>query len=222
MGKAPNIVELLTNNVSFRGVFIRTDAPPALRQLVRIELILPNKQSVVAHAMVVHVAKRPEGTPKGEGAVPGIGVQFWGPIDNAREWQAFIHELRQKERAGASTSKATDKVRRASVRLKLTLEVAFDGTKAMTRDVSENGMAIRTEVQMALGSRTQIRFQAGQSAIIVEGVVRRAINEPGFRGLGVELVDMTPEKRAALARFIKAHAPQEDRVFVPPGDPKLH
>jgi hypothetical protein len=33
---------------------------------------------------------------------------------------------------------------------------------------------------------------------------------------------MTPEKRAALARFIKANAPAEERVFVPPGDPKLH
>jgi hypothetical protein len=222
LGKGPNATELLTNNVSFRGVFIRTDAPPALRQLIRIELVLPNKELVVAHAMVVHVAKRPDGIPKGEGVVPGVGVQFWGPIDNARAWQAFIHELRQKEKEGTATSRATDKVRRASVRLKVMLEVSFDGKKAMTRDLSENGMALRTDVAMDPGSRTQIRLHAGAQAIVLDAIVRRVIQEPGFRGLGVELVEMTLEKRAALSRFIQAHAPPEERVFVPPGDPKLH
>jgi len=222
LGKGSQAVELLTNNVSFRGVFVRTDAPPALRQLVRVELVLPNKQVVVAHAMVVHIAKRPDGAPKGEGAVPGVGLQFWGPIDNAKEWQAFIHDLRVKEKAGMAAAKATDKVRRASERFKLALEVEMDGHRAMTRDVSVNGIAVRTDVAMPVGTRTQVRLNAGGQETVFDAVVRRAIDEPGFKGLGLELVDMTPEARTELVRFIQTNAPSEERVFVPPGDPKLH
>ena len=53
-------------------------------------------------------------------------------------------------------------------------------------------------------------------------IVRRTIDEPGFRGLGVELVDVEPAKREALVRFVRARAPSEDRIFINPGDPKLH
>ena len=221
-GKGPSAVELLTNNVSFRGVFLRTDTPPALRQLVKLELHLPDKTIVTAHAMVVHVAKRPEGEAKGEGAVPGVGLQFWGPIDKNREWDRFINELRQKEKAGTSTAKAADKVRRASVRIRLALEVVIDGSTVMTRDVSENGMAIRTTVPMPVGSMTQVQLRAGTTSLLFDAIVRRTINEPNFQGLGVELVNLAPDRRAELVRFIRTNAPNEDRIFIPPGDPKLH
>src|SRR5262245_55545372 len=99
------MVELLTHDVSFRGVFVRTDTPPVLRQLVKIELVLPDKTLIGGHAMVVHVAPKQQGVPKGEGPVPGIGLQFWGPIENARAWEQFIHGLRQRERAGTAAAK---------------------------------------------------------------------------------------------------------------------
>ena len=35
-------VALLTEDVSFRGLFLRTDSPPTLRQLVRIEIREPS------------------------------------------------------------------------------------------------------------------------------------------------------------------------------------
>ena len=66
-------LELLTNDVSYRGAFVRTDAPPALRQLLRVTFDLPNGgPKVSAHSMVVRVVTRGEG---GEASrVPGIGL----------------------------------------------------------------------------------------------------------------------------------------------------
>jgi hypothetical protein len=212
--------EFLTNDVSFRGVFIRTDAPPQLRQLVRVELILPTGVVVQAHAMVVHVAPPP--AVKGEGIVPGIGLQFWGPIEKARDWETFIHDLRNRHRAGIAAAKATDKVRRASERFKLALEVVLGGETAMTRDLSENGMAIRTETKMPVGMRAVLELRGSEGSLRLDIIVRRQIQEPDFRGLGVELVDVSPEARAALDRLLFNTAPSEDRIFVPPGDPKLH
>ena len=83
-------LDLLTNDVSFKGAFLRTDSPPATRQLVKVELVLPSGVSVSGHAMVVHVTP-----PGGDGnRVPGMGVQFWGPLQNGKAWEGFIHELR--------------------------------------------------------------------------------------------------------------------------------
>ncbi len=119
-------VELLTNDVSFRGAFIRTDAPPALRQLVRVSFQLPDGPIVSGHAMVVHVVA-PAQVVDSENRVPGMGIQFWGPVDQGRAWEQFIHELKRKERLGILPAKASDKVRRISERFKLSLEVVLDG-----------------------------------------------------------------------------------------------
>lgn len=215
-------VELLTNDVSFRGVFIRTDSPPQLRQLVKVELVLPDNVVVGGHAMVVHVAPRAEGAAKGEGPVPGIGLQFWGPLARAKEWQDFIHDLRRRAKAGLLAAKAEDKVRRASERFKLAVEVVFDGMTSMTRDLSENGMAIRTDTAMPAGMRASLSLRAGDELLTFDVVVRRTIDEPGFKGLGVELVDPTPEQRDLLMAFIRLNTPSEERIFVAPADPRLH
>lgn len=216
------MAEHLTNDVSYRGVFLRADAMPALRQLVKVELVLPNQQVVSGHAMVVHLSERPPGEEKGTGAVPGMGLQFWGPIENQREWDQFIHGLRVREKAGLAAAKATDKVRRASERFRLSIEVDFDGKRSMTRDLSSNGMAIRTDLAMPVGTRTLLTMRAGDDEVFFDAIVRRAISETGFRGLGVEFVSLTDDKRATLSRFLTAHAPEETPVFVPPNDPKLH
>ncbi len=216
------MIEFLTNDVSFRGVFIRTDAPLALRQLVKLELLLPEKVIVTGHAMVVHVTPRAEGQAKGEGPVPGMGLQFWGPIDRAREWERFIHDLRARQKAGLSSAKATDKVRRNSERFKLTLEVELGGEQLMTRDISETGMALRTHLAIPVGARAELRLRAGDRTLVFDAVVRRTIDEPGFRGVGVELVDLPPEARTELLRFLRENTPSEERIFVPQGDPKLH
>jgi hypothetical protein len=116
----------------------------------------------------------------------------------------------------------SDKVRRSSERFKLAMQVVFDGETAMTRDVSEHGMAVRTDIAMPVGARTELTMEGPTGTVTFEAVVRRPIDEPGFRGLGIELVDMSPEQRRELLDFLRRNAPSEDRIIVRPDDPRLH
>lgn len=214
-------IELLTNDVSFRGAFIRTDAPPALRQLVRVAFTLPNGGPVVsAHGMVVRVVTKGEGGDASR--VPGMGLQFWGPIDQAKPWEQFIHDLKQREKAGMPSARATDKVRRSSERFKLALDVELDGKPLVTRDVSETGMALQTSSNMPVGTRTTLQIRRQRESIVVDVIVRRRIDEPGFKGLGVEFVDVPPAARQSIVEIVRSRAPEEDAIFIDPDDPGLH
>jgi hypothetical protein len=211
-------VELLTNDVSFRGAFLRTDAPPALRQLVRVSFDLPTGELVSAHAMVVHVVP-----PGGPDHVPGVGVQFWGPVQEAKAWEKFVYELKVRERAGVSSSRMTDRVRRASERFKLKLDVVLGGSTLSTRDVSANGMAIRSDSPMPVGTRASLEVSAkDRPSLTFDVVVRRRIDEPDFRGLGVEYVDMSEATKAALMAMLREEASENDAIYIDFGDPDLH
>jgi len=210
-------VELITNDVSFRGAFLRTDAPPALRQLVRVAFVMPGGELVSAHAMVVHVV------PPGTDSVPGIGVQFWGPVAESKAWEKYVYDLKVKQRAGISSSHATDKVRRSSERFKLALEVIVDGRRLSTRDVSETGMAIRSDSAMPVGTRAHMQVHAnGHPSLALDVIVRRRIEEPDFKGLGVEFVDVKPDTKASLMALLRPVAAEEDAIFIDSDDPGLH
>jgi hypothetical protein len=208
-------LELLTNDVSFRGAFVRTDTPPAARQLVRVGFVLPSGAVVAGHAMVVYVV-----TPGDAERVPGAGLQFWGAVENAKEWEAFVQDVATKHRKGIAEARASDKVRRASERFKLTLEIVLDGKATHTRDVSENGMAIRTDAALRLGTKLHIIVRAGEDALELDVVVRRIIDEQGFRGLGVEYEDLSSDARWTIVAFLREHAPPEEAVFIDIDEPE--
>ncbi len=213
-------VELMTNDVSFRGAFLRTDSPPALRQLVKVALVVPTGELVSAHAMVVHVVQPGNGNGNG---IPGVGVQFWGPVQEAKAWEKYVYDLKVRQRAGTASSRATDKVRRSSERFKLALEVIVDGRRLSTRDLSKTGMAIRSESAMPVGTRAHLQVHAnGHPSIALDVIVRRRIEEPGFKGLGVEFVDLKPETHAALMSLLRPASVEEDAIFIDFDDPGLH
>src|SRR5262245_55537870 len=80
-------VSLVTEDVSYRGVFLRTDVPLALRQLVKIELTLPpDHEPFSTTGMLVHAIPRGE-----DGRAPGVGLQFYGIGREAQAvWDRFI------------------------------------------------------------------------------------------------------------------------------------
>ena len=211
-------VELLTNDVSFRGAFLRTDAPPSLRQLVKVAFDMPGGEIVSAHAMVVHVV------PPGDGEmVPGIGVQFWGPVQESKAWEKFVYDLKVRLKAGTASASATDKVRRSSERFKLQLEVIVDGRRLSTRDVSETGMAIRSESPMPVGTRAHLQVHSnGHPSLAFDVIVRRRIEEPAFTGLGVEFIDMKADTKTALLDLLKPVSSEVDAIFIDGDDPGLH
>jgi Tfp pilus assembly protein PilZ len=81
------LLSLLTDDVSFRGMFLCTESPPPVRQLIRIETILPpNNVPFATHGMIVFaIGKDDPG-----GRAPGVGLQFYGMGDERRVWESFI------------------------------------------------------------------------------------------------------------------------------------
>jgi hypothetical protein len=205
-GKTETMLE--THNVSFRGAFLQTTIPAAVRQLVRVELTLPDHHVVRAHAMVVHVVP-PGQTVEHADPVPGIGLLFWGDVDGHSRWDAFIQQLtkdpslRVIPAAGAAIPE-----RRSSSRFRLKLEVRLpelpETLALTTRDISEEGMSVATDANYPPGLKTRLLLIHPSTAepFPLDVIVRRRIQEPRFVGLGVEFMDKSKEKRAELCAFL--------------------
>jgi Tfp pilus assembly protein PilZ len=82
---------LVTEDVSEGGVFVATNDPPPLLQLVRVQLALPiGGHALTAHGMTVHVVGPEDAALR----LPGIGIQFYG-LDHATRdaWEAFARHV---------------------------------------------------------------------------------------------------------------------------------
>lgn len=91
---------LSTADVSFRGLYLMTASPLAVRQLVRFAIVLPTTgKELVLHGMVVNNV----GPHDPEGRPPGMGIQlyaldgdvrgaWWGLVRFVRD---HLHELEQ-------------------------------------------------------------------------------------------------------------------------------
>ncbi|MBX3206451.1 MAG: PilZ domain-containing protein [Labilithrix sp.] len=94
---------LETSDVSFKGLFLRTDEPPPVRALMRLRVTLPLRE-IEAHAMAVHVSTTSDAA---DGRPAGVGVQFWGLAGPDRvAWDDFVRELIQVKRAAAKSAAA--------------------------------------------------------------------------------------------------------------------
>ncbi len=73
-----------SKNISRGGIFIATDNPPALREVVELSVELPDgKPPVKTHAEVVHCV--PPAQARKTGTIAGAGLQFLDASDDFRE-----------------------------------------------------------------------------------------------------------------------------------------
>lgn len=78
----------VTEDVGYRGVFLRMEKPPSKMQLLRMKLTLPDGSDIVVHGVGKHVVERSTAR---HGA--GIGVEFFGMDGVARKkWEAFVQD----------------------------------------------------------------------------------------------------------------------------------
>lgn len=216
-------------DVSYRGAFLRAERPPALRSLVRLRFSLPLGTEVLVHGMVVHVRN-----PSHESELAGVGIQFMaleGPHKKA--WDDFIGELQR----GAPTS-----IRRAlvpdaaasplgtptptnpiSVQRPTTVLFFRPGTQqeldaVHSREMSRGALTVRTDNEIAVMTPVKVTLLHPRTgdAFVVEGVVRRRVLQPSFKGLGLELTGMDPSRMRALAAFVAGEMPElgDDEIEV--------
>ena len=223
--------ELFTEDVGFRGVFLRTDTPPELRQLVKIEFTLPDsRETITVHGMAVHRVARDN--PRGR--VPGIGVQFYAvDKDTNATWINFVKRI-EREHPDAEEfpvnlveRESVEPIRREHPRYETTLELELrtvDELRTLyTRDVSHGGMFIVTDLVLPLGTplRIEVVHPITRAIFALEATVRRVSDLPGAPGLGVAFEHVDEERRKAFIAFVRdtfSIAPPE---LIEAGDPLL-
>lgn len=223
-------IRALTDDVSFRGVFLRMDAPPAKMQLIRMKFVLPpDGMELVLQGMGVHLVE--PGDKKGR--PPGLGVEFFG-LDGAPRiaWEKFIRYIQQTHPESAETpaicapAGAVDMVNRLYSRHDVELRVKLETREALvnlvTENISRGGMFVRTDLPLGAGASVNVHLvhPDTQATFALECVVRRRIfgNDAG---VGLEFQNMTEAKRAELVEFVRPVAAlDEDEIEVDFDEPE--
>ena len=100
-----NEQDVVTEDIGLRGLFVRTDRAPALRQLVRVRITLPpDGRVLVVHCMVVD--RVAPGTP---GRAAGADLQLYA-IDRATEgaWHELLAHVSHQPPAAAEEIETLD------------------------------------------------------------------------------------------------------------------
>jgi Tfp pilus assembly protein PilZ len=225
-------VPLLTGDVGFRGLFLRTDDPPPLRQLLQVKLVLPpGNDAFTVHAMAVFMV--PAGA---AGRAPGVGLQLYAVSGEARQqWERFVRWVAKThpeslEAPVKPVATVPDAVNRQFPRVSRALSVSAQSVRDLqplvTEDVSRGGMFLLTGLDVAIGSELRLLVAhplTGQT-IAVDTVVRRRVQHPPERaGLGVELFGLDERRREEFAALagLDEDSDESGVVYVAKDDPLL-
>jgi hypothetical protein len=202
-------VHLLTENVSYRGLFMRTDHPPPKMQLLRMRMAVPTQQKeIVTNVMVAHVAAP-------DAAVQGAGVSFYGLDGEPRaQWETFIQFVRDhhpdaSERQAAADYAALQATKRTSEQLIIAVANYGAFERLVSRDIAQGSLLIHTSSALEVGAPVCVRLihPITHDDFLLDGVVRRRLNGGG---LSVGLPAMDERTRAALTVFARSDGTEEE------------
>ena len=77
-------------------------------------------------------------------------------------------------------------------------------SSAVTLNISQGGLAIRTTSPLEVGTKLRVRFRLSTSRFDLESEARVAWSVPRL-GMGVEFVKLDHESQAAIHAFVQAH-----------------
>jgi type IV pilus assembly protein PilZ len=222
---------MLTEEVSYRGCFLRTDTPPRLRQLVQLKLVLPpGDRAIQVHGIVVHFVEPLNPADR----TPGIGIQFYALDQETRgAWEEFIRYVEKRFSLAVDQSPLTlpdgssEPIRRRYARYTAVLRVSVQTVDELfdlfARDVSKGGMFIETSTELAVGQPVIINVHHPErdDTLLLDAVVRRVQRRP-TPGVGVEFVRMDKERREEFMEFVRGGIVVDDEPrIVDPDDPQL-
>ncbi len=207
--------ELVTEDVGYRGVFLRTEAPPELRQLARLEIALPDTgERLTVHGMAVHCVA--VGNPSGR--VPGVGVQFYA-VDKATHtaWAAFIHRIekahperevkRPARRPSANDAYEPARPSMPGPRAELELELhSVEELRTLyARDITQGGMFIVTDLVLAPGTPLHIDVvhPLSRAVFTLDAEVTRGSIPGEMPGLAVVFENVDDDLRDAFLEFVR-------------------
>jgi Tfp pilus assembly protein PilZ len=206
-------LSLLTADVSYGGIYLCTDAPPPLHQLVSVKLVLPvGDHALNVHGMTVHVVE-PESA---KGRVPGIGVQFYALDQAVRDsWDTFIRHVEEhcpkspdqtplRLPRGFTPEPIRRRFERHTAVLKVEPTTQSELDEIYTRDVLTGSMTIPTRLELPTGTRVVVYVAhptSGQPFLFEASVVYQASDPPA---LGLELLGIDHRCKEAFLDFVRA------------------
>lgn len=178
---------MYSRDVSFGGLFLHTNLPPPLRELMRIRIVLPpNQEEVNLLGMAVHRVE--PGGPRS----PGIGIKLYGnDPKTSRRWDTFIRYVREHSDNARDYSEDTDEdaqwpkaleaqraVRARAIRVRIpTVE---DLWTIADRDLTRGQTTICTDLYFERGTTVRLELVHPQSKKIFR--IRATVQEPFRRG----------------------------------------
>jgi hypothetical protein len=181
--------ELFTENVSYRGLFVRTQIALPERQLLRVRLT-PTGDSEPIETNVVVAVSRPT----------GAGVSFFG-LDGAQRirWERFIESFREAK-SGTVRSAPTAPER---ARDELVLAAAtIPALERLSRDMIRGTILVHGPETLAVDAPVSLRLvhPLTQSEIVVAGIIQQRHTGGGV-AVGTRI---DARMRARLADFVES------------------
>ena len=205
-------IPLLTEDVSLSGLFVRTDNPPAVGDVVDVEVSfgVSAETTLTVRGAVAHVIRPVEGSDR----APGAGVRLLETADSTMHaWQDMVREAEQgRSRSSVPPGRSSthpDPVRRKFRRYGATLRATLrDGAELMTSrtaDVSFGGLFVATEEEYVAGARVNVSLCDPETSesFTADFVVRRRVNVSEPRGIGLELDAASEEQCAEFEEFVR-------------------
>ncbi len=203
-------VTLVTENVSFRGLFVRTERPSPERRLVQIEMLVPPvDRRVSLHATVVHVVL------PGTVRTAGMGLQLMGQAGEQLErWEQFVRHVMPRPRPSrrvpvADKASLTDPSRRRFERYKGELRLRVDDVDDLGAFVADSitaeGLLVATTfaLPVGVGQRVEIIHPQTGETFALNCVVR----EHDRRGVDVTFERLDAARREAFLEFVRNDVP---------------
>jgi len=216
----------LTEDISHSGIFVRTDTPNNLRQLVQIELVLPTTgQHLRILAMVAHRLSVPEARMLAR--IPGMGLNLYGlgPAQ-VETWTHFVdaamdeYDESHEVTVEALAARVLEPIRRAHPRAQTLLRAQMQSVDQMydmlTRDISEGGTFLHTDALQPVGARVQVVIvhPVDASEFNASGRVIRVVESPApEKGVAVAFDPMDAAAKAQFRKFIESGIPMLDEVL---------
>lgn len=221
-----------TEDVSFTGIFFRTDTPIPERQLVKLRLALRLDEEPLA--VMGMVARN---VPARGGLPPGIGIQFYAlATADRKRWIHYVREVAAKAAPAPAVAPARpvrvlppplphppEPVRRQYPRHAMVLEVLLHSVDDLrtfySRNVSKGGLFVATTLEVLEGTvmKVSIIHPRSRERFRLQAVVRRRVTA-GDAGLGLEFAAIDDGRREEFQEFIASELPVEEAVYVAEGD----
>jgi len=179
-------------NISGGGIFCPTPDPPEVGTEVRIEVTFVSGPRFFIRGLIIW--RRPQlSDPR---ARAGVGIK----VDSSeRNKVSYVNAW---ARGGVLDKREQ---RRLPVRLRVTYTARAGRRINFTRDLSEDGIFVRSQELLELETRIKLLLvpPGDYKPFELVGAVSRLVDDPVDRGMGIRLHFATEEDRARYAAFVQ-------------------